>query len=236
MHASFFKIFFLLCTVAIGWLFLFWSGLLPQHIYVATYGITDALPMSKQAAKPYLQKYEGHWTLTFIPGRAHSPYRACPAFSVITTVRDGRMTGRVSIPGHLLGIEASTTPAGIFDGMFYSGDRHYTGHMSGTVHGAEGAGGWSDSEECFGDWQLVKSSNVIDPIQGRVATLQGRVLLVRGNASEETWSGQALYAGDVIKVPAGASVTLELGVEEQIVELAGQITYAVPDVGGISGK
>lgn len=233
MHGSILKMFFLLCILALGGMFLFWAGLLPKSVYPAIYRITDTLPWANQASHPYYQKYEGHWTFVVTPGKQPpSAFFECPAFSTTIIAHNAYYTGRASIPGYLLGIEASTTVSGVLQGTLYSGNRHYIATLQGLVNGEAGSGSWKDNQDCIGTWSLVKLSTVVDPIQGKTTLLTGRVLLTRNGVTEEVWPQQQLYAGDIIKVPPNGEATLELGPSRTRITIPAGTSYTIKNATG----
>ena len=230
------KMFVLLGIIFLGGFFLFESGLLPPSFYPAAYQVLDTLPTAGAASMPYLEKFEGHWSLTVAPQTTGSAYGDCPAFTSILASHDGVFAGHAAIASYLLAVEASTTVGGIVTGNFYSSNKYYSGTLSGTIGGASGSGSWTDSNNCAGTWTLVKDAPVNDPVQAQISSVTGRVKLQRGSLQQDVWPEEPLYVGDKIIVPAGGKATLIQGIGRQLVTMQPGTTYVVPDVGGMGAQ
>lgn len=228
MLGALLRLFIMAAILALGGLFLFWSGLLPQALYPAIYQVVDNWPINLQTTLPYYEQFEGHWTFTLASNIPTSAYRDCPNFSVIIFSHNAHFIGRAFEPGYILGIEASSTVSGNLIGMFYSGNRSYQGMLQGSIAHGTGSGAWQDNQDCYGTWKLEKISPVVDPAVGRITSVKGRAVIVRGTHEDDAWPTDPVYAGDVVKPFSGAIVVLELNGRA----LTLSSPYIVPETAG----
>ncbi|MGH7141365.1 MAG: hypothetical protein ACREGH_01890 [Minisyncoccia bacterium] len=225
MIGQLFKTILLLGVLGIGFMWLFEAGLLPNGLYAPIYNFIDASPLATRADDPALEKFEGHWTLTFSPSASSSPLSECPEFTTFVDAHNGAFSGHATIPGYLIVVAASTTVSGTVSGTLSSSISNsgaYSGQFEGTISGTLGSGSWQDSLECSGVWQLTKLGPANDPAQARIVSLNGLVILERdGDAGTYAEPQENLYVGDVLKTPAGGSATLEVGIGRQLVTIPG---------------
>lgn len=239
MVSSLFRTIILLGVIILGFLWLFQAGLLPQNVYSPLYGFLDALPFTEHADDPALQKFEGHWMLTFSAEASSSPLGTCLNFTTVVAAHDGMFMGHVTIPGYLISIEASTTENGAVSGKLsstLSDTGAYGGAFSGAISGASGSGSWQDTFQCRGTWQLKKTAPVVDPTQARIISVDGLVTITRDGNRLYAEPQENLYAGDVVQTPTGGDATLEEGSGEELVTIPENTTYTVPDAGGLEAQ
>ena len=233
MHTPLFKMFLLLCVLAIGALFLFSSGLLPQGVYALTYEVWDNTPFASASTEPYLEKYEGHWALTFKPTTISSPYGDCPALTVILAAHDASLAGHGAVSRYLFTMEANINHQGELSGTFSTANQEYTGTFSGGIAAQSGYGSWQDNLGCSGTWILSKLGSVIDPVQAIVTSLSGSPELERSGTSQALWLNMNLYAGDTVTVPADSTAIIALGPSLTPMNIPAGSTYAVPNAGEV---
>lgn len=216
---------FLLVVGGIAFLTAFSLNLLPSSVYQFVY---SRFSVGRSTGVPYLQKYEGHWTVTLTPEAQWSDVERCPIGSGTLAVHNGAASGNIAASSQSIDITARIDESGTLQGTFTSNGQNH-GTLSGTVVGAAGSGSWKDTLDCSGTFAVAKADPVTDPAVGRVATFFDGVHITRGGADESPTPGESLYVGDVITVPQGATITIAIGTgfAAQPKTLTGPTTYTV---------
>lgn len=218
-----------MCFVVVGLLFADNAGVLPQSFYSVMYKIEDAFFPRAKSEFPYLEKFEGHWNVTFTPKEKETDVSACAPMEGPVVVHSGAMMGTIGTLDRSMLLKATVVYRGDVVGTL-SGRAAQNGTIQGVLGDGKGSGSWKDSFGCKGDVGFVKIDPVVDPVQGHVVSAAGEVKLVRSGKEEWIYPEQLLYENDVIKVGEGASARIIIGLEVQDVTLAGGELYTVPKV------
>jgi hypothetical protein len=224
-HKLFFMSFILFVTAGIAFMAAFSMNLLPPSLSQFVY--TFFTPQSA-AHVPYLEKFEGHWSATFNPAQAWSQIAKCTNSVGTITIHNGELSGTVGAVGSS-GVTGSVSVDGVVKGGFTIGGQN-KGTFTGRIVGMGGSLQWKDSVDCGGSIVLQKLEPVHDPVMATVSSFIGGVTLQRSTTSEAPVIDEPLYEGDVLNIPANASIHLMVGTgfSKTPLDLTGPTTYTVP--------
>jgi hypothetical protein len=217
----------LLAFIAIGVWVVSDLGLLPTSVNVFWDTIERTVPFLQATIMPSMEKYEGTWTVTLRPSAPQSDIASCDTITGVLQVHNGQFSGGIGPFGSALPFHASTTEQGVLAGSF-GGTSDRTGTVNATLDNGAGSGTWSDNYNCGGAVTFTKDAPVIDPVQGKVVSVAGDVVLVRNGAVGSASPGLPLYAGDELQVGDGHAL-LGIGLTLNPVTLSSNTTYVVPE-------
>lgn len=229
MSKGFFLGVIFVCFVVVGLLFADSAGVLPQPFYSVVYKIEDAFFARAKSELPYLEKFEGHWNVTFTPKEKETDISACAPMEGPVVVHNGAMVGTIGTLDRSMLLKATIVYRGDVMGTL-SGRAAQNGTVQGTLGEGRGSGSWEDSLGCKGDIGFTKLDPVVDPVQGHVVSAEGDVKLVRSAKEEWLYPEQLLYENDVITVGEGSSARIIIGLEVQDIVLSSGELYTVPKV------
>lgn len=212
----------------IGVVMLAGLGLIPQSLYSLVYTAEQSLGIGGISKAPYLQKFEGYWSIAFEPSIVESDIGKCKSVAGNIRVRDGKFSGSIGPFGSSVGIHASTTENGMLSGGF-SAAGLYKGTFKAKLYGARGSGEWVDSYECRGTVMLVKLDPIIDPVQGSIVSMIGTVRLVRDGEARWVLPGQVLYVGDRVDVSSNSEAVVVMNKSNQKTTIPAGAGFTVPE-------
>lgn len=216
---------FLLLLAGVGFFVAFNANALPVAVYDYVYQNFD---IATTAQTPSLEKFEGHWEGTLVPAAAWSDVERCPTNNGAIHIHNGAVTGTLGGLNNYVTVKAQVDQFGNLIGTTVGGGQNM-GTVTGVLLGTAGTGKWKDSLDCRGSVTFRKLDPVIDPIAGKILSFIDGVSLRRSGKSETPALNEGLYPGDVVDVPAGASVNLTIGTgfDAQPKTLTGPTTYTV---------
>lgn len=212
MAKSFLLALFTLFFMGVMLLFAYQLNMLPPSAYGVAYELRTKLPFLGLSGPPSLEKYEGTWSITFIPSRAQSEIGTCAIESGLLNAHKGIFTGTVGGVGTTMPLYASTTDNGRFTGVLGGSSSVRKGTLVADIYKGSGRGVWNDLYECGGTIILNKQQAVIDPVKGKAVSVDGDVELRREGAVRPLLPNIPLYEGDLIEARSG-SATLGMGAD-----------------------
>jgi hypothetical protein len=222
-HKLFFMTVFLLVISGIGTMLLYKLNYLPQPVYAFLY---QYVATSSKASYPYLEKFEGHWTVAFEPNVTGTDIVRCSSETGTVKVHNGHVTGTVGELSRYVSVDAKVDTNGVLAGITKRGSDE-AGAVHALLANGRGAGDWSDALDCKGSITLTKLEPVVDPVAGKLISFGGSVKLLRSGVKTDPLPGVLLYDGDAIEVAAGSKIFLSLGVEGQPINVQGPTEYRV---------
>jgi hypothetical protein len=218
---------FLICVASITFYNL---GLLPQSAYRFLYGIENTLPFTQHSA-PYLEKFQGYWTLTLTPDAASEQVSVCKATSGTISVNNGDLSGTLAITGSFVGVDAMVASDGSFMGQVTAAGSA-AGSLQGQLVGSAGTGTWKDTVlNCQGQLGLTKLEPVIDPVAGRIVSFSGNVNIQRGTSTQNVSIDESIYPGDIITAGSDGEALLGTGSGFfTAIKIDPNTSYTVPNV------
>jgi hypothetical protein len=223
-HRLFFYISFALFVAVMLLALLFKLNYLPQPLYEFV-----ALHIGSHGSGPtypYLQKFEGRWTMSFEPSVNGTDVVRCSSQTGYLAVHNGATEGSLGALADTVNIDASVAADGHLSGRVVRGPDQ-VGSVDVEVSGANGQGSFRSAADCVGSLKIHKLDPVVDPVVGKLVSFGSAVTLKRYDTTTNPYPGQQLYEGDIIDVPAGTTAYVTLGVLANKVNLEGPTTYVV---------
>ena len=200
------------------------AGFLPQSFYDEYHSVVGLLPGG--GALPYMQKFEGGWSVSFIPRAGETDLGTCSKLDGTVYVHNGVFTGSIgSVSGPPIAFTATADIKGAVTGKIRS-NAGESGTFEASVAGANGSGTWSDVFDCTGSLALSKRDPVVDPVGGHIVSFTGNPTLVRGGVTEPLTIGEQLYSGDIVQASGGSVILVGLGLYPQTVENGTEFTVS----------
>ncbi len=217
---------FLVVIGGFGTMLLYKLNFLPQPVYAFLY---QRLEPSSKSTSPFLQKFEGHWAISFEPNVTGTDIIRCSSETGTLSIHNGAVTGTVGELSRYVAVQAKVDTNGTLAGKTKRGSDE-AGEVTAQLNQGTGRGEWSDAIDCKGSIALTKVEPIIDPVLGKLVSFGGSVKLLRINIESDPLPGQLLYEGDVIEVPDGGKAYVSLGSAGQPLTLVGKTTYEIRTV------
>lgn len=214
---------FTVVIAGFGVMLLYKLNYLPQPVYTFLY---QRLEPSSKSNYPYLEKFEGHWSVAFEPSVTGTDIVRCSSETGTFQIHNGKVTGMIGDLSGYISVQAQVDANGMVAGKTLRGSDE-AGEVTAQLAEGQGSGSWSDALDCKGSITLKKVEAIADPIEGKLISFGGSIKLLRSSIETDPLPGQLLYEGDTVEVAQGGKAYLSLGAAGQPVNLIGPMTYVV---------